>query len=140
MADDLASANVNRLYSLAASSIAIFTFTLFFLYPRYLSGEADALLFQATVVVMGVTTFSFVLASLNYYCASVGSRSSDAGITRYLRRGDRFWVVGYSLLFLAPTLILFSIGLLAVASVWLALWVIYLTVVISYFPKMRVAP
>ena len=32
MGDDLAAANVNRSYQLAASSIAIFTFLLFFLY------------------------------------------------------------------------------------------------------------
>ena len=49
MADDLAAANVNRSYQLAASSIAIFTFLLFFLYPRFASGEVDALRFQATL-------------------------------------------------------------------------------------------
>jgi hypothetical protein len=38
MGDDLAAANVNRSYSLAATSIAIFTFMLIFLYPRYVSG------------------------------------------------------------------------------------------------------
>ena len=38
MGDDLAAANVNRSYQLAASSIAIFTFLLFFLYPRFASG------------------------------------------------------------------------------------------------------
>jgi hypothetical protein len=63
MGDDLAAANVNRSYSLAATSIAIFTFMLFFLYPRFASGEINALLFQATLVVMGVATFSFVFAS-----------------------------------------------------------------------------
>jgi hypothetical protein len=42
MGDNLATANVNRSYSLAATSIAIFTFTLFFLYPRFVSGEAIA--------------------------------------------------------------------------------------------------
>ena len=66
MGDDLASANVNRAYSLAASSIAIFSFLMFFLYPRVTSGEANALLFKAMVVVMGVATFAFVLASLSY--------------------------------------------------------------------------
>ena len=35
MGDDLAAANVNRSYSLAATSIAIFTFMLIFLYPRF---------------------------------------------------------------------------------------------------------
>ena len=64
MGDELAGANVNRTYSLAATSIAIFTFMLFFMYPRFVSGEINALLFQATLVVMGVATFSFVLASM----------------------------------------------------------------------------
>ena len=66
--------NVNRSYSLAATSIAIFTFILLFLYPRFASGEANALLFQVTLVVMGVATFSFVFASFYYYGSSLGSR------------------------------------------------------------------
>lgn len=86
MADELATANVNRAYSLAATSIAIFTFTLFFLYPKFTSSEANALLF------------------------------------------------------LAPSLILFSIGLLAVGYVWLALWLVYWLFVIRYFPKVQTAP
>ncbi len=116
MGDDLAGANVNRSYSLAGTSIAIFTFMLFFLYPRFESGEIDALLFQATLVVMGVATFSFVFASFYYYCSSLGGRIGDAERALYSRRGDRFWLVGYTLLFLGPSLILFTIGLLAVAS------------------------
>ena len=54
MGDDLAATNVNRSYSLAGTSIAIFTFLLFFLYPRYVSGGLNAFLFQATLTVMGV--------------------------------------------------------------------------------------
>ena len=34
MGDDLGASNVNRSYSLAATSIAIFTFMLIFLYPN----------------------------------------------------------------------------------------------------------
>ena len=139
MADDLATANVNRSYSLAASSIAIFTFTLFFLYPKFVSGEANALLFQATVVVMGVATFSFVFASFYYYCSSLGSRIDDAERALYSRRGDRFWLLGYTLLFLDPSLILFSVGLLAVGSAWFALWLVYLLFVIRYFPRVQTA-
>jgi hypothetical protein len=78
MGDDLAASNVNRAYSLAATSIAIFTFMLFFLYPRYKSGEVDAFLFQATLVVMGVATFSFGFASFHYYCSSLGGQIDDA--------------------------------------------------------------
>jgi hypothetical protein len=137
MGDDLAASNVTRSYSLAATSIAIFTFTLFFLFPRFASGEADALLFQATVVVMAGATFSFVFASFCYYCSSLGSRIADAERAVYARRGDRFWLLGLTLLLLAPTLILFSVGLLAVGCAWLALWLAYLLFVVRNFPKVQ---
>jgi ABC-type multidrug transport system permease subunit len=139
MGEDLASTNVNRTYTLAGTSIAIFTFTMFFLYPRYMSGEADPRLFQATIIVMGLATFSFVFATFSYYCASVCRESGDGEHTRYSRRGDCFWLLGYTLLFLAPTLILFTIGLRAVGSVWLALWLVYLVFAFLYFPKMLTA-
>src|SRR5262245_32058885 len=137
MSDELAAANVARTYSLGATSIAIFTFTLFFLYPRFVSGQANAALFQAALVVMGVATFSFAFASLYYYGASQGRRIADVDRARFSRRGDRFWVLGYSLLSLCPSLILFSIGLLAVGAVWLTLWLVYLLFVIRYFPKVQ---
>ncbi len=139
MGDDLAAANVNRSYSLAATSITIFTFMLFFLYPKFASGEINALLFQATLVVMGVATFSFVFAALYYYRSSLGDRSDDAARAIYSRRGDRFWLAGYTLLFLDPSLILFLIGLFAVGSAWLALWLVYLLFVIRYFPRVQTA-
>jgi len=136
--DDLAVSNANRSYSLAATSIAIFTFMLIFLYPRFASGEVSALLFQATLVVMGVATFSFVFASLHYYGSSLGGpRMDDAERARYSRRGDRFWLLGYTLLFLDPSLILFSVGLVVVGSAWFALWLVYVLFVIRYFPRVQ---
>jgi hypothetical protein len=137
MGDDLAASNVNRAYSLAATSIAIFTFMLFFLYPRFENGAINALLFQATLVVMGVATFSFGFAAVHYYGSSLGSRIDDAERALYSRRGDRFWLLGYTLLSLDPSLILFSIGLLAVGSVWLALWLVYFIFVIRSFDKIQ---
>jgi hypothetical protein len=140
METELATTNVNRTYSLGATSIAIFTFMLFFLYPRFTSGEINPVLFQATLVVMGVGTFSFVFASLYYYGSSLGSRSDDAERTVYSRRGDRFWLLGYSLLFLVPSLILFLVRLVATASAWFALWLLYVLFVIRYFARVRTAP
>jgi hypothetical protein len=137
MGDELAASNVNRSYGLAATSIAIFTFVLFFLYPRFTSGEINALLFQFTLVAMGVATFSFVFASFYYYCSSLGSRIDDAERALYSWRADRFWLLGYILLFLAPSLILFSVGLLAVGSVWFALWLVYLLFTIRHFPGVQ---
>ena len=139
MADDVAGANVNRSYQLAASSIAIFTFLLFFLYPKFVSGEVDPLPFQATLVVMGVATFSFAFASFDYYGASLGGRLDDAERARLSDRGDRTWLLGCVLLFLTPSLILFTVGLLAVAAAWFALWLVYLIFVIRNFPRVRTA-
>ena len=137
MADDLAAANVNRAYQLAASSIAIFTFLLFFLYPRFVSGDVDALPYQATLIVMGVATFSFAFASFYYYGASLGGSIDEAERTRYARRGDHIWLLGCVLLFLAPSLILLTVRLLAVASVWFGLWLVYVIFVLRHFPRVR---
>jgi hypothetical protein len=137
MSDDLAAANVNRAYQLAASSIAIFTFLLFFLYPRFVSGDVDALPYQATLIVMGVATFSFAFASFYYYGASLGGRIEDADRNRYAQRGDLIWLLGCVLLFLAPSLILVTVRLFAVASVWFGLWLVYVTFVIRHFSRVR---
>ena len=137
MADDLAAANVNRSYQLAASSIAIFTFLLFFLYPRFASGEVDALRYQITLVVMGVATFAFAFASFDYYASSLNSRIDDAEGAKHSRRGDRLWLLGCVLLFLVPSMILFTVRLSVVASVWFALWLVYVIFVIRYFPRLH---
>jgi len=137
MADDLAAANVNRSYQLAASSIAIFTFLLFFLYPRFASGEVDALRYQATLIVMGVATFSFAFASFFYYGASLGGQRDDADRFRLARRGDQIWLLGCTSLFFAPSLILFTVELFAVASAWFGLWLLYLVFVIRNFSSVR---
>ena len=139
MADDLAAANVNRAYQLSASSIAIFTFLLLFLYPKFASGEIGALPFQATLVVMGVATFAFAFASFYYYGASLGGRIDDAVRTQYARRGDRLWLLGCVVLFLAPSLVLFTVKLLPVAAAWFALWLVYLLFVIRHFPGVQTA-
>jgi hypothetical protein len=139
MDDGLAAANVNRSYQLAASSIAIFTFVMFFLYPRFVSGEIDPLPFQATLIVMGVATFSIAFASFHYYAAALGGRIDDAERARYSRQGDRFWLLGCVLLFLAPSMILFTVKLLAVASVWFALWLVYVLLAIRIFPRVQTA-
>jgi len=136
---ELATSNVNRAYSLAGTSIAIFTFMLIFLYPRFASGEINPLLFQLTLVVMSVATFSFAFASFYYYASSLGSRIDDAEQALYSRRGDCFWLLGCTLLFLDPSLILLSVKLLAVASLWFVLWLTYVLFVIRYFPRVETA-
>ena len=138
MAEDVAAANVNRSYQLAASSIAIFTFLLFFLYPKHIAGQVDAYSYQATLIAMGVATFSFAFSSFYYYGASLGGgRIDDAERARYSRRGDRLWLIGCVLLFLAPSLILFTVRLLVVAAAWFGLWLVYVSFVLRNFSRIR---
>lgn len=136
MGDELAGANVGRAYALTGTSIAIFTFVLFFLYPRFTAGEINSVLFQVTLLVMGVATFSFVFSSFYYYCAAAG-RFEEAERATFARRGDRFWLLGYSLLFFDPSLILYTIGLQFVAIAWFALWLVYMIFLLRYFPRLQ---
>jgi len=136
MREDLAAVNVTRSYTLAGTNIAIFTFMLFFLYPRFESGRINPLLFQATLIAMGVATFSLVFATLHYYRCSLGGRMGDERML-LARRADRFWLLGYTTMFLAPSLVLFLLGLRLVASVWFAFWLFYLFFVVRYFPRMQ---
>ena len=140
MREDVAAVNVTRSYTLAGTNIAIFTFMLFFLYPRFESGRINPLLFQATLIAMGVATFSLVFATLHYYRCSLGGGMSDTERTLQARRADRFWLLGYTTMFLAPSLVLFLIRLRIVASVWLAFWLLYLFFVVRYFPRLQTPP
>ena len=94
MREDVAAVNVTRTYTLAASNIAIFTFMLFFLYPRFESGRINPVLFQITLIAMGVAAFSLVFASLHYYRCSLGRGMNET--EKALRAGEPivsgFWV------------------------------------------------
>ncbi|HEX2896908.1 MAG TPA: hypothetical protein VHP63_02530 [candidate division Zixibacteria bacterium] len=137
MKEDLAAANVNRSYTLAATNIAIFTFMLFFLYPKFASGTINPWLFKFTLAVMGVATFSLVFATFYYYRCSLGDRISDAERMRQGRRGDGFWLLGYTLMLLAPSLVLILVELFVPASAWLALWLVYLFFMIGHFTNVQ---
>jgi hypothetical protein len=139
MADEHASANVNRSYQLAASSIAIFTFLLFFIYPKFVAGEVDAVWYQVSLIVMGVATFSFAFSSLYYYGASLTGQIEDRARASYSRRGDHLWLTGCILLFLTPSLILYTVGLIVVALAWFGLWIVYVSFVMRHFPRIRTA-
>lgn len=139
MSKDIAAANVDRAYSLATTNIGIFTFVLFFLYPKHAAGEINALLFQTMLTVMGLATFSFAFATFYYYSASLGDRIDRTEQARYGRGGDRCWLLGCVLLFFVPGLVLISIRLHVVAFAWLALWLVYIVFVIRYFPRVQTA-
>lgn len=121
-----ANQDVGRSVSLVGMTIATFTFLLTFLYPRYVSGTIDPTLFQISIGTIGFGIFFLVNAGLDFYIAALPwSGTSDKG-DRFRRRGDLFWLVGYSLLLLEPSLVLLTFNLLLVGLVWLGLWTWYL--------------
>ncbi|HTM45362.1 MAG TPA: hypothetical protein VL137_10430 [Polyangiaceae bacterium] len=133
--ENLAAANVNRAISLAATNISIFTFTLMFLYPKFEKGTVQPVLFQAALIAMAISTFSLVFATVHYYRSSLGAWVPEHERSHHARRAETFWALGYSVMFLTPSLVLFSIGLLVVAAIWLTLWLVYLIFVIHSYPK-----
>jgi hypothetical protein len=137
MREDVAAVNVTRSYTLAGTNIAFFTFMLFFLYLRFESGKIDPTLFQATLIAMGVASFSLVFATLHYYRCSLAGSMSDTERTLQARRADRFWLLGYTTMFLAPSLVLYLINLRIVAFVWFAFWLFYIFFVVRYFPQLQ---
>jgi hypothetical protein len=121
---DLAAANVNRAGTVLGSTIAVFTFLLFFLYPRYASGQIDPVLFQITLTSVVLTILSFSLCVL--FCYRIGVLKMSITEKRAsMRSGTLFWLIGTLLLVLEPSLILFTIGLTAVGYVALAAWLLY---------------
>ena len=83
---DIANSNVNRNITLAGTSVAIFTFLLFFLYPR--SGEINSILFQFTLA----NCFSNLLPSnfrfILLWDRSYADSSAGAGNDHFRKGGS----------------------------------------------------
>ncbi|TMI17718.1 hypothetical protein E6H32_08110 [Candidatus Bathyarchaeota archaeon] len=121
---DLAAANVNRAGTLVGSTIAVFTFLLFFLYPRFSSGSIDPVLFQITLTIVVLTILSFSLSGLFSY--RIGVLKMNSTKKRASMRGAAlFWLIGTLLAVLEPALILFTVGLTIVGTIALGAWVVY---------------
>ena len=121
---DLAAANVNRAGTLVGSTLAVFTFLLFFLYPRYSMGQIDPVLFQITLTIIVLTILAFSLSGLLYYRTGV-LNLTNAEKRASMKRGALFWLFGTLLVILEPALILFTVGLTAVAIIALGAWLLY---------------
>jgi hypothetical protein len=121
---DLAPANVTRAGTLLGSTIAVFTFLLFFLYPRFSSGQIDPVLFQITLTIIVLTILSFSLCAL--FCYRIGVlRMTSTEKQASMQTGALLWIIGTLLVVLEPALILFTIGLTIVGVVAFVAWFLY---------------
>jgi hypothetical protein len=136
MSLEIANGNVNRNITLAGTSVAIFTFLLFFLYPRYLSGEINGILFQFTLAIIVSVIFSLVISALYYYGTMLTLSLPAQKASTIFGPAEAFWLVGYSLLLLEPSLILFTVNNLSTVGYYaLFLWFSYLLLTLIQFKK-----
>lgn len=126
MSLEIANGNVNRNITLAGTSLAIFTFLLFFLYPRYLTSEINGVLFQFTLAIIVSVIFALVQSATYYYGKVLTLSLPREQAATIFGKAEAFWLLGYSLLLLEPSLILFTINLPVVGSYALVLWFSYL--------------
>lgn len=110
LAEDVRDAEtlVNRGIGLAGTCLAIFMFVLFFLYPRYSSGEVNPWLFQASLTAIVLAVFSFILSALYYY--GVQGAREDRQRKNWMRRGTVAFLAGIFLVSVMPVLILFTVN------------------------------
>ena len=118
-------------------SIAIFTFMLIFLYPRYASGEVDAVLFQATLIVMGLVDVLDGLRVVLLLTVPRCDRMDEAERARYASRADRLWMIGYALLFLARAWSWHGRAARRRPRSGSLLWLIYALFAMRAFPRVR---
>src|SRR5437899_10609471 len=110
MSLDIAEANVNRNITLAGTSVAIFTFLLFFLYPRYLSGDINTVLFQFTLAIIVSVIFSLVISALYYYGTTLTLSLAPGQFTNIFGKSEACWLIDYSLRLLEPSLRRFTLN------------------------------
>ncbi len=115
---------VNRSITIAGTCLAIFTFVLFFLYPRFLSGEVNPWLFQLTLTSIVLAVFSFTFSGMYFY-GGMGAREAKAR-KKWFARGNIAFLAGIFFITVMPVLILFTLNIEPVALIALVIFAFYI--------------
>src|SRR6266571_1183004 len=134
---DFVASNLNRTLTLIGSNLAIFTFVLVFLFPRYASNQLNGVLFQVTLTTTLLAIFLFGISGV-YYLEVVGVAKTSIARKRVLvQRGDSLFVVSLMLGTAMPALILFTLGIMVVAVIATGLWALYVGFIVQQGRKLR---
>lgn len=136
---EFVASNLNRAVTLIGSTLAIFTFVLFFLYPRYIANQLNSLLFQVTLTTTLLSIFLFGFAGVNYFEALGAPKTSVARKRILVQRGDTMFVLALLTGTAMPALILFTINIPVVATVATALWALFAGFIVQQGRKLRVS-
>ncbi len=134
---DYVTSNLNRSVTLIGSNLAIFTFVLIFLYPRYASNQLNGVLFQATLTSSLLAIFLFGIARVHYFEIVAMAKASIETKMQLVRRGDLLFVVSLLLATAEPALILFTLDLTGVGIIAAVLWTLYAVFLIRQGRKLR---
>jgi predicted membrane channel-forming protein YqfA (hemolysin III family) len=134
---DLAKSNLNRAVTLIGSNLAIFTFVLIFLYPRYSTGSLNGDLFQAALSSSLLAIFLFGFSGISYFEAVAIAKNSAARRKALIRRGDFLFVLSLIVGTAMPALVLFTLGLLNVAIFATVLWIGYVSFLLRQGLQLR---
>ncbi len=123
---EIALSDRNLNVTLIGLSLAIFTFVLIFLYNRALTGQIDPVLFQITLGDAVAAAFSFAVSALYNYILIFSGPAEHVKALLHRRRAELLFTLAHFMLLLEPALILFTVGLVPVASAALLLFLGYL--------------
>jgi uncharacterized membrane protein YhaH (DUF805 family) len=121
---------VGLMVGLSGTCVAIFTFSLFFLHPRFVSGEADPLFFKLAVGAIILSLFFFLYGGTFYYAVVEGFARGAGPASVYIAWADRLAVAAFGLFVLFPALALFAIRLSDLGSAALGLWFVHILVLV----------
>lgn len=127
-------AQLNRAVAIVGSSMAVFTFLLFFLYPRFVAKEIDPILFQGTLAVIIVVVFALAFAGFFYFEIYFSPDSAEKRLL--LHRGNVLYSLGLELVTLEPAMILFTIGLYVDAILASILFLVFLFFIAQQFRRL----
>jgi hypothetical protein len=124
-------ANENRqaTIGLGGTGVAILTFLLIFLYPRFSTGGFDGLLFRITLASIVISIFLLGVSGSYYYFLIEALERNRSNTGPLLLRADAFFVGGLVLLLLEPALILFTLQIYDVGTLAAGLWVVSIGII-----------
>jgi len=114
---------------LAGSCVALLTFVLIFLYPRWMSGEVNDLLFQATLLTIVLAMFMMSISTVLFWMVMEAIMASHPLMPSLIGAAEGTFMTGTILMLLEPALILFTVRVNYVAAAALALWVAAIAVI-----------
>lgn len=125
-------ANENRqaTINLSGTGVAILTFLLVFLSDHYNAGGIVALLYRVTLASIVFSIFFLGVSGTYYYFLIEAIERKRPDTPQFLPVADGCFVVGVAMLMLEPALILFTLQILDIGTLAVALWAISFAVII----------